>query len=479
MMKKSKGKVKLLLFAFLFLAVSFTRFYNIEKTTRFTRDESQNLVDIHRIFVDRDITLIGPIDGTKTIIYPSLTFYLLLPFAYLGNFEPASPAYGTAFFGILTVGLVLYLIKRINSKLLLWVGVLIIIWYPLLESSRWAWNPHLVPFFTFLAIIFYLKGGKIGKFVSGVALGLSFHLHYLSVFSFFTFAAVVFFLDIYKKRYKEAVVMPFGFFLTIIPFIYFDLKNPPGLFFNYFIKHNMFTAGAGGELLSFPQTLITNSFESLKYLTQSEHLAYILIPLLLIFFYKNLKAKSKYLVFLIPTIAQVAAISFLPTFGNRYFLLALPFFVTWLFYKRSKEILMIQKLIILLFILGSMFSLRGVLTKPIYPPGAFVVSESIHHIKGISSSRNLKNINIAVLASEDNDPLGTIYRHTALVEGVDLLLENQFEITDNLFVVSTSEETVVREDPANVMNGFRSGELVDTFNVETTDWRVYLFNRDK
>jgi hypothetical protein len=91
----------------------------------------------------------------------------------------------------------------------------------------------------------------------------------------------------------------------------------------------------------------------------------------------------------------------------------------------------------------------------------------------------LKNVNVAVLASPDPDPLGGIYRDTLLIKDIDLLLENQFDITDNLFVVSTSEELRVREDPANLMNGFRSGELVDTFDVETTKWRVYLFNRDK
>ena len=119
MLTKYQGKLKVLLFVLFVIAVLFTRYYNIEKTTRFTRDESQNLVDIHRIFVDKEITLIGPIDVTKTIIYPSLTFYMLLPFAFLGNFEPASPAYGTAFFGILTAFIILYLTKIINRNLVI------------------------------------------------------------------------------------------------------------------------------------------------------------------------------------------------------------------------------------------------------------------------------------------------------------------------------------------------------------------------
>lgn len=478
MLTKYQGKLKVLLFVLFVIAVLFTRYYNIEKTTRFTRDESQNLVDIHRIFVDKEITLIGPIDVTKTIIYPSLTFYMLLPFAFLGNFEPASPAYGTAFFGILTAFIILYLTKIINRNLVIWVGVLSIVWFPLVESSRWAWNPHLVPFYSFLAIIFYLKGGKVGKFVSGVFLGLSFHLHYLSIFSFFVFALMVFFLDIYKKRYREAVLIPLGFFLTIIPFIYFDLKNPPGLFFNYFVKHNMFTAGFGGEITNFPKTLVINSFESLKYLTQSTILAYTAIPLLIAVLYKDVREKSKQLIFLIPVIPQVAAISFLPVFGNRYFLLALPFFFTWLYYKRNAGIMRLQKLIVLIFIIGSLLVVQNALTKPISPPGAYVVSEAVHYIQDISSSNELQNTNIAVLASPDSDPLGTIYRHTALVQGIDFLLENQFDITDNLFVVTTSEEEVVRQDPANIINGFRNGELEDSFNLENTDWKVYLFSRD-
>src|SRR3972149_11792475 len=133
-----KYKFKIFWTILFFISILFTRFYNLEKTTRFTRDESQNLVDMHRIYVDRDITFVGPINYGETIVYPSTTFYMLLPFAALGNFEAYSPALGTAFYGVITVILILLVVKKMNEKLMLPVGLLSLVWFPLLETSRWA-----------------------------------------------------------------------------------------------------------------------------------------------------------------------------------------------------------------------------------------------------------------------------------------------------------------------------------------------------
>jgi hypothetical protein len=66
-----------------------------------------------------------------------------------------------------------------------------------------------------------------------------------------------------------------------------------------------------------------------------------------------------------------------------------------------------------------------------------------------------------------------------LVKGVRILSPNEYNLTDNLFVVSTNSEANIRKDSASLMNGFRRGEMVHEEVLTGTDWRVDLFNRDR
>lgn len=478
MFRKTQGKVKLLLFVLLVLAIGFTRLYNLPKTTRYHHDDSRNLRDMHRIYVTRDLTLIGPISGDKSIIYPSLSFYMLLPFAAIGNFEPTAPPFGAAFYGLLTALLLIYLVRRVNKSFVIPISVLAIVWFPLIDSSRIPWNPHLVPFIQVLAIMAFLKEGKIFKFISGILFGLTFHLHYFSIVGTLIFFALVGLSFLKEKRLKEPVIIGLGFFLTIIPFIVFDLLKPPGLFFGKFLQSNLIRSGFAWEARSFYLSFWNNVQNVLLLLGGNVLFAIILGSIFLYTIWLDIKKKRSSFMFLIPVVGQIAAISFLPEYFDRYFYLTLIFFVVWFVSKRSKKEYVLVVISFVIMFVASINPLKDYLERPTREPSTYTAKEVVNYVSNKTGEDDLKNINIAVLASPDRDPLGGIYRDTLLIKNIDLLLENQFDITDNLFVVSTSEETVVREDPANVMNGFRSGALVDTFNVETTDWRVYLFNRD-
>src|SRR3989339_1082519 len=94
----------------------FTRFFNLEKTARFIWDESSDLVNIRRIYIQKDITLIGPISEDGNKVFGSLTYYMLIPFAVIGNFDPASTAYGAAFWGVITGILFLIISYKLNKK---------------------------------------------------------------------------------------------------------------------------------------------------------------------------------------------------------------------------------------------------------------------------------------------------------------------------------------------------------------------------
>src|SRR3990172_3773838 len=108
---------KIALLAVVVLALAFSRFWNLDKTARFIWDESSDLVNMHQIYVEKKLTLIGPISEDGSKVFGSLTYYMLLPFAVLGNFDPVAPAYGAAFWGVATDILLFYLGYKINKKI--------------------------------------------------------------------------------------------------------------------------------------------------------------------------------------------------------------------------------------------------------------------------------------------------------------------------------------------------------------------------
>ena len=180
---------KKIFFVLFFLTLIFTRFYNLEHTARFTEDESGFLVRVHQIFVERKITLVGQVNETGTKVFSSLSVYMLLPFAVLGKFDPASVFYGAAFWGVVTGLALLYIVKIVNPKLLIISSLLILFWFPLVQTGRWAWNPNFIPLWIGLGILCYLQKKDIFYFFTGLFFGLSVHQHYYALFgvAFFSF----------------------------------------------------------------------------------------------------------------------------------------------------------------------------------------------------------------------------------------------------------------------------------------------------
>lgn len=49
---------------------------------------------MHRIWEQKEITFVGPISEDNLKMFPSLTYYLLLPSTIIGDFDPLSPVAG-------------------------------------------------------------------------------------------------------------------------------------------------------------------------------------------------------------------------------------------------------------------------------------------------------------------------------------------------------------------------------------------------
>jgi len=90
----------------------------------------------------------------------------------------------------------------------------------------------------------------------------------------------------------------------------------------------------------------------------------------------------------------------------------------------------------------------------------------------------LKNNNIASIASPDPNIYGRRYRDLLHLKGVSLKTKDEYYISDHLFVISTSGEEVIRKDKAYEISFFNKGKLIQMWEIENSEWVVYLFERN-
>ena len=95
--KSDREKVKKILIGVVILIAILLRVVGIEKTARFGWDESSDLVNIANLWARPRLTMIGPISEDNIKIFGSLSYYLMLPFAGIGRFDPISPVFSTIF----------------------------------------------------------------------------------------------------------------------------------------------------------------------------------------------------------------------------------------------------------------------------------------------------------------------------------------------------------------------------------------------
>jgi hypothetical protein len=128
-------------------------------------------------------------------------------------------------------------------------------------------------------------------------------------------------------------------------------------------------------------------------------------------------------------------------------------------------------------IFSSFTSIKNTLTQTSWDTNIDATREITNNIDEYTKDYDLKNVNIAVLASPDPNTYGRRYRDLLHLTGVKILQRSDYYITDNLFVISSSNEDEVRNDPAYELDRFRSGLLVESWNITDSIWNIYLFER--
>lgn len=480
--KKSPLRSKQLLAIFLIL-VAFTRFYNLGGTARFTRDESSDLARMHQYWQNKQISLVGPISSEGDKVFSSLSYYLIMPFAVAFNFTPVSPVYGMAFLGVITAILLLFLVRSVNRKYLLLAGTLIIVWFPLLTISRWAWNPHFVVFWVVLALLAYQYRKSIGLIsylVIGVSLGLMFHHHYVSIFSTAPFLILLSLSYLRKKQWKEPLLMLAGYLLPFSIFILFDLKNPPGLFFGrYLLGGNTPHVESVLSLSLIGENLYRNISVYFETLVQNNDLQILLGFSLFGLIIKELKNNYRKTIFwLTPAFSVIIGGLFLTDFYVRYVYSSIPFLLVWLLLpKKSNISRILVKLIIILLTFGSALTIKHQLTVADVLPSMNIVEKSTQIIIDTIQQENLNNANVAALASPEDAPLAEKYRDYIRMRGVGLREPSEYDVSEHLFVISTGTDNLLRSDQSYAMIAFKDKQLKQVFDLDS-EWKVFWYGTE-
>lgn len=459
--------------------IVFTRFYCLEKTATFFWDQAYDLRQIQLFYQEKRITLIGPISEEGDKVYSSLTYYMFLPFALLGNFHTASTSYGAAFYGVLTAIFLVFLLYLINKKALFSAVIIAAIWFPLIESSRWAWNPHLVLFWIVLGLILWQRKSKTSMFVAGLFLGLSIHHHYLSFIATASFICLTFFSHWKNKKLAIYWWLVCGYLFAIFPFIIFDLTHPPGLFITrlFVFQEEHITK----NLLSFVLDFGENLWLVIHHYSANVFSGIILLGYVIVLVLYDLKKAKQYLLYIAVWLLQILAVTLIRDSFTHYFLPGLIFFLIYLFLPRSSKKFNMIILSTIILLSGSFFSIIPQITSQKYVPDKWQPSiKTVDQITNILyqeiTDKELLGVNLVVLGSPDPNRYGWKYRNLLEIQGINIMSKYEYFTNNYLFVVSLESTESLRQNPAPEMERFRQEKLISSWPVQDSSWMVHLFS---
>jgi len=467
------SSTKKIFFCVLFLiSLIFLRFYNLQISARFIWDESSDLVRMYDIYQRPRLTLIGPISEDGIKIFGSLSYYMTLPFVILFNFDPVSSAYASAFFGVLTIILMMFLLKI--KKLPLLAGAFLLLFsYPLLEAARWAWNPHFIPFWQVLGLLAYLKGGGIFLFFSGLFFGLTTYNHYYAIFAAVGMALVVFLNG--KKKFKELTFFGLGIISSLIPFLVFDLTNPPGLFLSRMLFFSPVSASNGGfQISSILHNLTQVPLQFTSYLSGGNKLVGIIVLVLSItnVFLTIKKKKSKWLVVIL---VQLLALSMIGGgIFNHYLLAIVIFYYLWLLSSFQKVFL--SKIIIILLIITNFFFIREVLFKKDWSTNIESTKKIVEIIEK-EYRDDVGEFNLAVLGSPNPNTKGRRYRDLLRLKNVPVASTDNYSNINKVFFISYLDWNELKNDSAYEINDFREKSPKKNWKIDNSEWKVYMLQK--
>lgn len=248
----ARNKYTYFLLAVLIGVAVFLRVYRVDQLLWFFYDQGRDALIIWDFIKTGKPFLIGPTTGLEGIFRGPFYYYLITPAYFIGRGDPATAA---AFLGILnSAGLIIVFalaarMSRFAGLIAVFLGAISFNW---VRNDRWLSNPSPISFFGPLTLLFLYLSAKNSKYFIwvGLLLGLNFQMETSgTIFTIFAVAIWV----IYQKIYWDvkSLLISIGLFLaTFIPQASFDIRH------DFLITKNFFkflqTGNGSGSSFGIP-----------------------------------------------------------------------------------------------------------------------------------------------------------------------------------------------------------------------------------
>lgn len=247
-----RNKIIYFLLILLLGVAVFVRVYRVDQILWFFYDQGRDALVVWDFIKTGKPFLIGPTTGLEGIFRGPFYYYLISPAFFIGRGNPAAAA---AFLGILnSIGLIIVFAlaaktSRVAGLIAAFLGAVSFNW---IRNDRWLSNPSPISFFGPLTLLLlYLSAKKSKYFIwVGLLLGLNFQMETSG--TMFTLFGVIVWV-IYQKIYRDlkSLLISIGLFLaTFIPQALFDLRH------NFLITKNFFkfiqTGNGSGSSFGIP-----------------------------------------------------------------------------------------------------------------------------------------------------------------------------------------------------------------------------------
>lgn len=200
-------RISLALFVILAIGI-FVRTYNFHEWLHFGSDQARDVMLVGDVVEGKKpLPLLGMEAGNTRFDLGPAYYYFQIFSAKIFGVSPETMAYPDVLISILTIPLAYFLFRKLFDRILSLslVGLYTISFY-VIEYSRFAWNPNVIPFFAgmfLFSVTEFLKSGERTKWrwiiALGIAIGIGVQLHTILLFLFpiIFLGIVLFFL---KKR---------------------------------------------------------------------------------------------------------------------------------------------------------------------------------------------------------------------------------------------------------------------------------------
>lgn len=285
-----ENKSSVIIFLLIFALFVFLRFYQIEEKSQFSIDQVNDAWIIKNFLVEGKVPLLGTQARLNSGIFMGpLYHYYLSGFYFITNLDPIAAGISSGVAGIITLVTIFFVAKKLFSTKFAFIAIAIYsISYAAIIADRVQWTVNfLVPvsILMFYALYKVITGSEKYLLLLGITLGLSFHVHFTSVFYLLI---ILLSLPFFPKKRSFLKYYAYGFvaFLIImLPSIIHMVVNKGGG--NLFSYLGIFYHGLH---LTRVTQLVSDAFiqfEQLLFFPQLKLLGFFLLPLFILVYLKE------------------------------------------------------------------------------------------------------------------------------------------------------------------------------------------------